>query len=88
MGEKSVGIANPERELMIDLFPNPSQSGFTLTSKEQISCMLCRMDGSRVESFTCQAQSSLFFGQNLPAGIYLLHVSSGSAQRVYKLVKG
>ena len=74
------------------LFPNPTQGGFFLTfTGEEIPddamATLCSVDGKTIEERRVGGFAEEFDLGGMPAGVYLLRLSSGDAVTTWKIVK-
>lgn len=78
-------------ELVVKIFPNPSNSQFNLSfespSMESIEVDICDIIGRTLKHFSLENGHSYLLGEELMPGIYCLRVQQGSEARMIKVIK-
>lgn len=74
------------------LFPNPTEGGFFMSLSGELLpddavATLCAIDGTVLEERTVSRTTEEFDLSGRPAGMYLLHLSSGSTVQTWKIIK-
>jgi len=84
--------ANGVEELFISyglsLYPNPSESDFTLTINQflPIKLVVYNMFGESVDEFSAHG-NQLNFGSNLTSGVYMVKATIAGKNATFKIVK-
>jgi hypothetical protein len=72
-------------------YPNPTDSQFTITveggSTEKIEADVFDMQGRSIKHFESVDNQPIVFGEQLPAGTYLVLVSQGANKKTLQLIK-
>ena len=75
----------------VQLFPNPSTTGFNLkvmsSSKEMTTVKIVDLQGRVVKTFLSNPSNEKLIGQDLKAGFYLIEVSQGVDKKTIRAVK-
>jgi uncharacterized protein YjdB len=86
----NVTIVNTEG-LSVQVFPNPSESYFTLTIQssktENVEVSVYTMNGKLVQKLKGNVSETFRFGDNYVAGTYIVKVQQGLKQMTVKVVK-
>ena len=82
---------NLPTSLPIEVYPNPFQKHFNIQSKEVLKLEVCLYDvhGRMVwprRNLNITAQQPYSIQTDLPPGIYLLNINSGTQQQTFKLI--
>lgn len=81
-GPVSIGTVS---ESLVNLYPNPSESTFTLKGVSSGNVSIYSYDGSLVAQFD-PAQTTIF-GADLKAGVYVVTVNNGLTLSTHQLIK-
>lgn len=83
--ETCSGLQTDELTTSHTITPNPSTSAFTLSVNRQTQVEVFSLLGKKLLETT--VNSTYTFGDELPAGIYLIRLSAGGSVKTTKLVK-
>ena len=74
-----------------NVWPNPSSAGFKLevqsSSNENAVLSIFDSNGRLVSNVNAGSQQTIFFGENLKPGIYLVVVRQGNNSNTFKVIK-
>lgn len=74
-----------EKSFDFSLYPNPSETSFTIQAKGTFSVKVISLEGKLIDSF--EGKSTLSFGSNLAAGCYFVQVYSRDLSETRKIIK-
>lgn len=84
-------LTTATEKMSVKLFPNPSVADFRLqvvtAGKEKISVRILDLQGRVLKQFTVIPFQSIYFGNDLKAGSYLMEIRQGNFVELTKLLK-
>lgn len=79
------GISNDALKSEITIYPNPTQTSFSVKSTLPFTATILDLDGKKVSSF--KSTGNVTFGSELPNGEYLMKIETEKGVLVEKLIK-
>ncbi len=82
------GIVIAEKESEVKIFPNPFSTSITLTGIESSADVLMyNVLGAQVGSWRIINSTSTLQVNNIPAGVFFLHIKTESGTLIEKIIK-
>ena len=90
--DQTVNISTPDKgKLKVTVFPNPSETYFTLTiqssSSDNVEISVYSINGKMIQKLSGNASETFRFGDKYVPGTYVVKVQQGSEQTTLKVVK-
>lgn len=87
-----VFVTDDEYAFQVNVFPNPSSNAFQISVNKNVEnfnwvLSIYNSSGQLVQEKDVPSDSSLYFGEELLPGIYILKVKNGFSEQTIKLVK-
>ncbi len=79
---------NINNDFEVSIFPNPSQTNFTLQVNTHANIIIRDVAGREIDSYeNIPTTNSFEFGLDLSVGTYFVEVNSGDRKKIFRLVK-
>lgn len=66
-------------QINVSIFPNPTQSQFTITNTKNTTINMFDILGQKVKQIVGKEDNTIIYTEDLPAGIYVLKMEKGNA---------
>jgi len=83
--QQNLNVVASEQTLEITVFPNPSQTFFTLASKEVFEYTVYDMTGISMQNGV--ANESVEIGHTLQSGMYIINIKTAKGNKLVKILK-